>query len=120
MRPKRSMAARTAASASAALVTSSVTASTSLDFPNALDTRSRSRPDATTEWPAANAALTKSAPMPRPAPVINQTCLLITSSGLHLRFAEPFNPVRELGTFVAFVRELCDREREWLQVPRDS
>jgi hypothetical protein len=35
-------------------------------------------------------------------------------------FAEPLNPVRELGTFVALVGELCDREREWLQVPRDS
>jgi hypothetical protein len=29
------------------------------------------------------------------------------------------DPVRELGTFVAFVSELCDRESEWPQVPRD-
>jgi hypothetical protein len=35
-------------------------------------------------------------------------------------FAEPLNPVREFGTLVTLVRELCDRESEWLQVPRDS
>src|SRR3954467_4379158 len=79
MRPKRSAAARPAASASAALVTSSVTASTSLDVPRTFDTRSRSRPEATTEWPGAHAALTNSTPRPRPAPVINQTFVLITS-----------------------------------------
>ena len=39
-----------AASASAALVTSSVTASRSLDVPKTLETRSRSRPDAPGHW----------------------------------------------------------------------
>ena len=39
MRPNRSTAARTAASASARLVTSSLTASRSFDCPKALDTR---------------------------------------------------------------------------------
>src|ERR1700733_8572485 len=40
-------------------------------------TRSGSRPVATTAWPAAKAALAMSVPMPRPAPVISQTGLLI-------------------------------------------
>ena len=31
------------------------------------------RPVATTAWPAARAALAMSTPMPRPAPVMNQT-----------------------------------------------
>src|SRR4051812_35145586 len=79
MRPNRSTAARTAASASARLVTSSFTGSRSFDCPKALDTRSVSRPDATTEWPAARAALAKSAPIPRPAPVMNQIFLPTTS-----------------------------------------
>ena len=35
-------------------------------------------------------------------------------------FAEPLNPVRELRTFITLVCELCDRQSEWLQVPRDS
>ena len=30
-------------------------------------------------------------------------------------FAEPLNPVREFGTLATLVRELCDREREWLE-----
>ncbi len=120
MRPKRSTAARTAASASARLVTSSLTASRSFDSPKALDTRSSVRPDATTAWPAARAALAKSTPMPRPAPVINQTFLLITSSVWTLLFPEPLNPVRDLRPCVTLVRELCDREGERLQVPRDS
>src|SRR6202023_3838641 len=80
MRPNRSTAARTASSASARLVTSSLTASRSLDCPKALDTRSRSRPEATTAWPAARAALAKSTPMPRPAPVISQIFLLLMTS----------------------------------------
>src|SRR6185295_1792028 len=77
MRPNRSTEACTAASASARLVTSSLTADRSLDRPKALDTRPLSRPDATTAWPAASAALAKSTPMPRPAPVMNQTFLLL-------------------------------------------
>jgi hypothetical protein len=38
------------------------------------------RPDATTEWPAVRAALAKSAPIPRPAPVMNQLLLSLTTS----------------------------------------
>ena len=63
-----------------AAVTSSLTASRSFDCPKALDTRSLSRPEATTAWPAARAALAKSTPMPRPAPVINQIFLLLMAS----------------------------------------
>ena len=37
------------------------------------------RPVATTAWPAARAALVMSTPMPRPAPVINQTFLSVIS-----------------------------------------
>src|SRR5207244_3707139 len=59
MRPNRLTAARTAASASARLVTSSLTASRSFDCPKALGTRSLSRPVATTAWPAAKAALAR-------------------------------------------------------------
>src|SRR4051812_49346155 len=53
MRPNRSTAACTAASASALLVTSSLTGSKSADWARLLDTRSRSLPVATTESPAA-------------------------------------------------------------------
>src|SRR5712672_2633332 len=77
MRPNRSTAARTAASALARLVTSSLTASRSFDWPKALDTAALSRPEATTALPAARAALAKSTPMPRLAPVINQILLLL-------------------------------------------
>src|SRR5688500_5636725 len=84
MRPNRSTAARTAASASARLVTSSLTGSRSFDCPTALDTRSVSRPAATTGWPAARAALATSAPIPRPAPVMNQIFLLLTTSLLQV------------------------------------
>src|SRR6266581_3399228 len=80
MRPNRSTAARAAASASVRLVTSSLTGSRSFDCPKALDTRSLSRPEATTAWPASRAALAKSTPMPRPAPVMNQTFLLLMTS----------------------------------------
>src|SRR5687768_7257736 len=80
MRPNRSTAARTAASASARLVTSNSTASRSLDWPNAADTRSVFRAEATTACPAANAARQKSTPMPRLAPVINQIFLVLMFS----------------------------------------
>src|SRR4051794_31539681 len=177
MRPNRSTAARTAASASARLVTSSFTGSRSFDCPNALDTRSVSRPVATTEWPAAKAGLAKSVPIPRPAPVMNQIFFLLTASpfsnalpsgraassesclparrdnsvpgsegGLnkvnshaaagardepHLHVAhnlpvlsdllsKTLDAVRDVGTLVPFIRELCDHEGERLQVPRDS
>src|SRR5215213_9306061 len=80
MRPNRSTAARTAACASAGFVTSRVTASSSFDLPNAFETASLLRPVATTAWPAASAALVKSAPIPRPAPVMNQTLLLVTTA----------------------------------------
>src|SRR4051812_45473492 len=82
MRPNRSTAVRTAAAASAPLVTSSLTASTSFDPPRAVDTRRLSRPDATTRWPVARAALAISTPRPRPAPVMNQTFLLLMRSPL--------------------------------------
>ncbi len=42
------------------------------------------------------------------------------TSSLCVLFAEPLNPVRELRTFITLVCELCDRQSEWLQVPRDS
>ena len=47
-------------------------------------TASGLRPVATTAWPAASAALAKSTPMPRPAPVMNQIFLLLMSSVLSL------------------------------------
>src|SRR5213593_148398 len=127
MRPNRLTAARTAASASARLVTSSLTASRSFDCPKALDTWSLSRPEATTAWPAARAALAKSTPMPRLAPVINQIFLLLMASPLsewmdlaiphqwRLEHAvallpETFYAVRDLGSFLPLVRELCHRQ----------
>src|SRR5215216_2474153 len=70
--PKRSTAASTAASASCVLVTSSLTTSRLSESRRALATASGSRPVATTLWPAASAALAKSTPMPRPAPVMIQ------------------------------------------------
>src|SRR5947208_13621822 len=76
MRPNRLTAARTAASASVRLVTSSLTTSRLSDLPTALATALLSRPVATTVWPAARAALAKSTPMPRVAPVMNQVFLL--------------------------------------------
>src|SRR5256885_17203361 len=117
MRPNRSTAARTAASASARLVTSSFTGSRSSDCPNALDTRSVSRPVATTEWPAAKAALAKSAPIPRPAPVMNQIFLLLTTSLYQgALLSKTLNVVHALRSFVALVRELRYREDDPLQV----
>src|SRR5580698_8994768 len=77
MRPKRSITAFAADSASAALVTSSLTTNRLADAPMALDTLSVFRPVATTLWPAARAALAKYKPMPRPAPVISHTCLFV-------------------------------------------
>jgi hypothetical protein len=74
------MAVRTAAFASSRLVTSSFTAKRSSDCPKALARRPASRPVATTAWPSARAALAKSTPMPRPAPVMNQTFLLPMTS----------------------------------------
>src|SRR6059058_3234396 len=115
LRPNRSTAARAAASASARLVTSSLTTSRSSDFPTALATASVSRPVATTAWPAASAALAKSAPMPRPAPVINETCLLIESPSCLL--SESLDAVRDLGSAAALVGQLRDREGERLEVP---
>src|SRR5881409_3969794 len=121
MRPNRSIAARTAALASPLLVTSSLTISWSSDWPKALDTPSRSRPDATTAWPAARAALAKSTPMPRPAPVMNQIFLLLMRSP-HLvpLLPEALDAVRNLGSVVPLVGELCHRQGEWLQIPGDS
>src|ERR1044071_438087 len=75
MRPKRSSAARTAASAEARLVMSSATTRSSSASPTASMTAPVSRPVATILWPAASAACAMSTPMPRPAPVMNQTVL---------------------------------------------
>src|SRR5215207_2918669 len=77
MPPKRSTAASTAAPASCWLVTSSLTTSRSSESPSASATASGLRPVATTLWPAASAALAKSTPMPRPAPVMNQVFLSV-------------------------------------------
>src|SRR5438874_7193753 len=115
MPPKRSTAAVTAASASCPSVTSSLTTRRSLDSPSAAATVSGLRPVATTAWPAASAALAKSAPMPRPAPVINQTCLLIESPSCLL--SESLDAVRDLGSAAALVGQLRDREGERLEVP---
>src|SRR5215210_4731809 len=73
IRPNRSTAAVQAASASSGLVMSSLTTSSSSASPTALATASVLRPVATTAFPAASAALAMSTPMPRPAPVMNQT-----------------------------------------------
>src|SRR3954464_299157 len=80
MRPNRSTAALTAASASTRLVTSSLTASRSFDCLKACDTRLLSRAVATTACPAAKAAFAKSTPIPRLAPVMNQTLLLLIAT----------------------------------------
>src|SRR3954468_17139852 len=80
MRPNRSTAVLTAASASTRLVTSSLTASRSSDCPKACDTRLLSRAVATTACPAAKAAFAKSTPIPRLAPVMNQTLLLLITT----------------------------------------
>src|SRR5438876_8959867 len=77
MPPNRSTAAVTAAAASSGLVTSSLTTSRSSALPTALVTVSVLRPVATTAFPAARAALARSTPIPRPAPVINQTFLSV-------------------------------------------
>src|SRR5579859_228318 len=77
MRPKRSTAACTAVWASSGRVTSSLTTSRSSALPTALVTVSVLRPVATTAFPAARAALAICTPIPRPAPVINQTFFLI-------------------------------------------
>src|SRR5258708_29279874 len=79
MRPNRSTAACVAAFAPARLVTSNLTISRSSDSPIALATVSVLRPVATTLFPAARAALAIFTPIPRPAPVINQTLLMLVS-----------------------------------------
>src|SRR5436305_13546059 len=76
MRPNRSTAAFAAASASARLVTSSLATRRSSDAPSAFATAAGRRPLAITACPAARAALAKSTPIPRAAPVIIQTFLL--------------------------------------------
>src|SRR5215207_8302382 len=78
MWPNRSTAALTAALASARLVTSSLKTSKSSAWPMALLTASVLRPVATTAFPAARAALAKSTPIPRPAPVTIQTFLSVS------------------------------------------
>src|SRR3954454_10086713 len=77
MPPKRSTAASIAASASARLVTSSLTTSRWAESPSAWATVPGLRPVATTLWPAASAALAMSTPMPRPAPVMSQVFVLV-------------------------------------------
>src|SRR5215208_1450688 len=71
---------------------SSLTTSRSSASPTALATASVLRPLATTACPAASAALAMSTPMPRPAPVMNQTFLSImcsTSFVVHEVDSEP-------------------------------
>src|SRR5258706_368162 len=118
MRPKRSRAARTAASASARLVTSSLTASRSSDSPTTLDTRSRSRPEATTAWPAARAALAKSTPMPRPAPVMNQTLfsVMLLPSDWPCVPSAPDQLLQVLGVAGALQRDLGGRGLDVMEV----
>src|SRR2546429_7303823 len=79
MPPKRSTEAGRAASASAWLVTSSLTTRRSSALPTASVTDSEWRPVATTAWPAARAALAMSTPMPRPVPVMNHTFFSLMS-----------------------------------------
>jgi hypothetical protein len=76
MRPNRSTAVLTAASASARLVMSILTASRSFDCPKTCDRRLLSRAVATTACPADKTAFAKSTPIPRLAPVMNQILLL--------------------------------------------
>jgi len=63
----------------ASLVTASFTASSLSELPSAFATRWMLRPVATTSCPAASAAFAMSRPMPRPAPVMNQTLLTLNS-----------------------------------------
>ena len=63
--------------ASEGLVTSSSVVVRPSWSPIAAATFSGRRPVATTEWPAARAALAISTPNPRPAPVISQTFFLV-------------------------------------------
>src|SRR5688500_7690591 len=93
MRPNWATAALTATSASAGLVTSSFTTNSCSASPTALRTASVLRPVATTALPPARAALAKSTPMPRPAPVINQTFVSVIGTSLchlHRRFGSAF------------------------------
>src|SRR5215203_193667 len=78
MWPNRSTAAWTAAAASSRLLTSSFTTNRSSASPTAVRTASVLRPVATTAFPAARAALAKSTPIPRPAPVTIQTFLSVS------------------------------------------
>lgn len=73
MRPNRSTVARTAVWASPNRVMSSLAVRRFPDSPSVSDRRTVSRPVATTACPAASAALAISTPIPRPAPVMNQT-----------------------------------------------
>src|SRR3954447_22491265 len=84
----RSMAAFAAASADAGLVTSSSAASRSSCSPTACLTVWVLRPVATTAWPAASAALARSTPIPRPAPVMSHTFMSVMS------FRPSFSPGR--------------------------
>src|SRR6478609_4560503 len=75
-----------AAVASAGLVTSSFTASRLSFSPTARATLPGLRPVATTAWPAARAALAMSMPIPRPAPVMNQTFCPVLASFCSVMF----------------------------------
>src|SRR6188472_1335372 len=133
MRPNWSTAVRTAASASERLVTSSVTGNRSFGVPNAFDTASAFRPVATTAWPDASAAFAKSAPMPRPAPVMNHTFLLFTTSSCSPARTSPIrlwrrgvpshigNPFRELSPdhFQELLRIACAMKFDLRRRPID-
>ena len=75
MRPKRSTACVAADAASSTLVTSSRSARTRSSSPKAAATSSGRRAVPTTASPAASVARTIDAPIPRPAPVTNQTLI---------------------------------------------
>src|SRR5918994_3395275 len=120
MWPNRSTVAWTAAAASSRLLTSSFTTNKSSASPTAVRTASVLRPVATTAFPAARAALAKSTPIPRPAPVTIQTCLSVSGIDillygwvLHARQYHPrYSPECVEGEF-SEVRHSMARRRRW-------
>ena len=87
MRPNAFIAWSTAAFACASLATSNWANATFSPAKSrrAFRTLSRLRPVATTRSPAFNAALAVAAPMPLPAPVMNQTLLMFNSRHASLK-----------------------------------
>src|SRR3954447_22050034 len=79
MRPKRSRAAAAAFSALWGSVTSRAVTSRFSCSPTAARTASGLRPVAAKLWPASRAARANSTPMPRPAPVMSQVCVMAST-----------------------------------------